>query len=123
MRNGYAENTAVDTTFVLFFMALELGRSFNGLSIDSFFFTATLLVVMIAPYLLMPDARTSFSSWVSGRAFVALLAISLGYIYKLSLGVILPDAFRFLPMTLLIISALLCCYIQFYGLLRLRLAR
>ena len=33
---------------------------------------------------------------------------------------VLPDGLRFMPMTLLILTAMVSCYIQFYGLLRLR---
>ena len=47
----------------------------------------------------------------------------LGAIFKQSLGVVLPETFRFLPMTLLIVTAMLCCYVQFYGFLKLRLAK
>ena len=43
--------------------------------------------------------------------------------FKQSLGVVLPETIRFLPMTLLIVTAMLSCYIQFYGFLKLRLAK
>ncbi len=49
--------------------------------------------------------------------------ILLGVIFKQSLGVALPEEFRFLPMTLLIVTAMLSCYIQFYSFLKLRLAK
>lgn len=127
-RRAHDENTgergfAVDTSFVLFFLAVEFGRTFLSLSLDNVFLFLTLLAVAILPYFLLADERTSLTSWLLGRSLIAGLAIMLGAIFKQSLGVVLPETFRFLPMTLLIVTAMLCCYVQFYGFLKLRLAK
>lgn len=127
-KRAHAENIsergfAVDTSFVLFFLAVEFGRTFLSLSLDNVFLFLTLLAVAILPYFLLTDERTTLTNWLFGRSLIAGLAIMLGAMFKQSLGVVLPETFRFLPMTLLIVTAMLCCYVQFYGFLKLRLAK
>jgi hypothetical protein len=127
-KRAHAENIgergfAVDTSFVLFFLAVEFGRTFLSLSLDNVFLFLTLLAVAILPYFLLTDDRTTLTNWLFGRSLIAGLAIMLGAMFKQSLGVVLPETFRFLPMTLLIVTAMLCCYVQFYGFLKLRLAK
>jgi len=114
---------AVDTSFVLFFLAIEFGRTFLSLSFDNVFLFFTLLMVVVLPYFVLSDEKPSFGNWLLGRSLIAGFAILLGVMFKQSLGVVLPETFRFLPMTLLIVTAMLSCYIQFYGFLKLRLAK
>ncbi len=83
----------------------------------------TLLMVAVLPYFLPSNEKQSFGSWLLGRSAITLLAILLGVIFKQSVGVFLPETFRFLPMTLLIVTAMLSCYIQFYSFLKLRMAK
>jgi len=113
---------AIDTTFVLFFLAVEFGQIINNFALDTVFFAITLLMLIVLPYFLSSDDRPKFGNWVLGRTLIAAFAVSVGVMFKQSLGV-LPEMFRFLPMTLLIVTAMLSCYIQFYGLLKLRLAK
>ncbi|CAN5666564.1 hypothetical protein BH24ACI2_BH24ACI2_04480 [soil metagenome] len=114
---------AIETTFVLFFLAVEFGRSSSGLTFDSMFLALTLLMIIVFPYFLPSNEKPDFGSWLLGRSFIAVFAVLLGVIFKQSLGVVLPETFRFLPMTLLILATMLSCYIQFYGFLKLRLAK
>ncbi len=114
---------AVETTFVLFFLAVEFGRTLTRISFDNFLMVITLLMVIVLPYFLAADAKTNFVNWVFGRSLIAGFAILLGALFNQTLGVVLPETFRFLPLTLLIVTAMLSCYIQFYGFLRLRLAK
>jgi hypothetical protein len=114
---------AVETTFVLFFLAVEFGRTLTRISFDNFLMAITLLMVIVLPYFLAADAKTNFVNWVFGRSLIAGFAILLGALFNQTLGVVLPETFRFLPLTLLIVTAMLSCYIQFYGFLRLRLAK
>lgn len=127
-KRAHVENTgergfAVDTSFVLFFLAVELGRTFFSLSLDNIFMFLTLGAVAVLPYFLLSEEKTSLTNWLFGRSLIAGLGIMLGAIFKQSLGVVLPDTFRFLPMTLLIVTAMICSYIQFYCFLKLRLAK
>ena len=114
---------AIDTSFVLFFLAVEFGRTFFSLSLDNIFMFLTLLTVAVLPYFLLSDEKPNFANWLLGRSLIAGFAVLLGAMFKQSLGVVLPETFRFLPMTLLIVTAMLCCYIQFYCFLKLRLAK
>ena len=114
---------AVDTSFVLFFLAIEFGRTFFSLSLDNAFMFVTLLVVAVLPYFLVSEEKTTFGNWILGRSLIVGFAMLLGAMFKQSLGIVLPETFRFLPMTLLIVTAMLCCYIQFYSFLKLRLAK
>lgn len=114
---------AVETTFVLFFLAVEFGRTLTRISFDNFLMVITLVMVIVLPYFLAADAKTNFVNWVFGRSLIAGFAILLGALFNQTLGVVLPETFRFLPLTLLIVTAMLSCYIQFYGFLRLRLAK
>jgi hypothetical protein len=113
---------AIDTTFVLFFLAVEFGQIINNFALDTVFFAIALLTLLVLPYFLPSDDKPSFGNWVLGRTLIAAFAVSVGVMFKQSLSV-LPEMFRFLPMTLLIVTAMLSCYIQFYGLLKLRLAK
>lgn len=115
---------AVDTTFVLFFLAMDFGQSFSGLALDSVFSLLTLGVLLIAPYFLPSnEAKPAIASWVAGRTVIALFAILLGIALRQTVGTVLPEAFRFLPMTMLIATAMVSCYVQFYGFMRLRWAK
>ena len=113
----------VDTSFVLFFLAVEFGRTLFSLSLDNIFMFFTLLTVAILPYFLLADEKPNLANWLLGRSLIAGFAILLGAIFKQSLGVVLPETIRFLPMSLLIVTAMLCCYIQFYSFFKLRLAK
>jgi len=112
-----------DTSFVLFFLAVEFGRTVFSLTFDNVFLFLTLLMVAVLPYFLLSDEKPTFGTWLLGRSLIVGLAILLGAMFKQSLGVVLPETFRFLPMTLLIVTAMLSCYIQFYGFFKLRLAK
>ena len=115
---------AIDTTFVLFFLALEFGRSLTSFGFDGFLLGLSLAVVIILPFFFSTDGeRPEFAKWLVGRSLVAALAVVLGTVYGEVIGVIIPDTFRFLPMTLLIVTSMVSCYIQFYGMMRLRPAK
>ncbi len=114
---------AVDTTFVLFFLAIEFGRSFSGFTLDNVFLALTLLMLIALPYFLASGEKPNFANWLLGRCLIAGFAVLLGVLFQQSLGIILPETFRFLPMTFLIVTAMFSCYIQFYGFLKLRLIK
>lgn len=117
--NGFV----VETTFVLFFLAVEFGQSFRSLSLENIWLAVTLMLVAVLPYFLPSDDKTGFGNWILGRSVIAGFAVMLGWMFSQTLGTVLPEMFRFLPMTLLIVTAMLSCYIQFYGLLKIRLAK
>jgi hypothetical protein len=119
-RESVSKITAVDTTFVLFFLAIEFGQIINGFTLDSLMLALTLLAFIVLPYFLPSDEKPNFTNWLVGRGLITGFAMFLGLMFRQSLGVVLPETFRFLPMTLLIVTAMISCYIQFYGFLKLR---
>ena len=115
---------SVDTTFVLFFLAVDFGQSAGTAGLDSVISALTLGMVLILPYFLPSEAeRPDFTGWVLGRSLITGFGIGLGIMYQQAVGAVLPDAFRYLPMTMLIATAMLSCYLQFYAMIRFRLAR
>ncbi|HQU82254.1 MAG TPA: hypothetical protein PKY59_03975 [Pyrinomonadaceae bacterium] len=114
---------AIDTTFVLFFLAVELGQSMSYFALDTAALAITLSMLLVLPYFLPSDDKPSFGNWVLGRTCIAVFALVLGVMFRQTLGTVLPETFRFIPMTLLIVTAMLSCYIQYYGLLKVRLAK
>lgn len=114
---------AVDTTFVLFFLAVEFGQIAGRFGLETFVIAITLMMLVVLPYFLPAGDKIDFGAWVVGRTFIAGFGMVAGALFKLSLGPVLPETFRFMPLTLLIITALFSCYLQFYGLLRLGTAK
>ena len=115
---------AVDTTFLLFFLGIDFGQSSMEFALESLLSIVMLGMVLVVPYFLPTlDEKPEFSDWLMGRSVITIFAIGLGVIFRQSLGVLLPETFRFLPFTLVILTAMLSCSLQFYGMIRFRLAR
>lgn len=115
---------AVDTTFVLFFLAVDFGQSSMNFGLDSIFSALTLGMLLVVPYFLPSmEEKPEFSDWLMGRSVITIFAIALGVMFGQSLGILLPETFRFLPFTLVILTAMLSCILQFYVMIRFRLAR
>lgn len=120
----FGRGFAIDTCVVLFFLALEYGRAVQALSVDGFLTGITITMLLVLPYFLPSNVeRPTFSNWLLARGAVALGGMILGVGFKQSLGVVLPESMRFIPMTFLILASMISCYIQFYGLMKLRLAK
>jgi len=120
-----AENQgiAADTTFVIFFLSLDLGQR-SGDGFEAVLSVLTLIIFVVLPYFLPYDgAKSNFGQWVAGRVAVVSLGLVTGVIFGQAVGVFLPETFRFVPLTLLIMAGLISCYLRFYGLFRLRLAK
>jgi hypothetical protein len=115
-------NNTIDTTFVLFFLALEFGRTFGIFSLDNLFIGIALLSVIVLPYWLNTE-REDFTSWVFGRTLITAFALCAGMIFNQSLGVVLPHSFKYAPMTMLMLTAFLSCYFQFYSFLKIRVVK
>lgn len=114
----------LDTTFVLFFLALDMGASVSGFGFDSFLSAMTLILFLFVPYFLpFEGERPEFGMWLLGRVLVASIAVIIGLMFRQTVGTLVPEHFRHLPMTLLIGSAFFSGIVQFYAIIRLRLAR
>jgi len=114
----------VDTTFVLFFLALEFGRSLISFGVDSILLGISLAMLVVVPYFLVnASISKDFGKWLAGRSLITAFATLLGVVFDQTIGLVLPDVMRYIPMALLIVSAMTSCYFQFYSLLRLRPAK
>ncbi len=121
---GFGGIVGIDTTFVLFFLALEYGRAVQILSVDGSLMAVTMAMVLVLPYFLPSHyEKPTFGNWLICRGVIGLFGILLGFAFKQSLGVMLPESLRFMPMTFLILASMVSCYIQFYGLMKLRMAK
>ena len=122
--SGFGGMVGIDTTFVLFFLALEYGRAVQIFTVDGLLMGVTMLMVLVLPFFLPSQfEKPLFSNWLIGRGAVVLFGILLGFAFKQSLGVIVPGSLRFMPMTFLVLASMISCYVQFYGLMKLRLAK
>jgi hypothetical protein len=118
---GISGFAGIDTTFVLFFLALEYGRAVQLLSLDGALMGTTMMMVLVLPYFLPSKyERPDLTTWLLGRGAIALLGLLLGVGLSRTIGVVLPSEARFLPLTFLVLSSMVSCYIQFYSLLKLR---
>lgn len=114
----------IDTAFVLFFLAMEYGRSVRMFAIDGLLMSITMAMVLVLPFFLLSHLqRASFGGWMIFRSAVLLLGLVSGGIFSWSLGVVLPESLQTAPLTFLILASMISCYVQFYGLLKLRLAK
>lgn len=114
---------AFDTTLVLFFLALDLGQSGFTPNVGFLLSATTLMAVAAGPYLLFGDERPHFWTWFGSRLILAGFGGISGVLVGGSVGTLLPESARFAPITLLILAAFLSFCLQFYGILRVRLAR
>jgi len=113
----------VDTTIVLFFLAVLLGSAFPANAIDAGLSFTTLAAFIVLPYFLTgDDAMPSFGVWALGRVFIAVLGMLAGALFYSALGKALPEAFKYVPMSLLLVAATASAIVQFYVIIRVRLA-
>ncbi len=123
-RPGFSGMAGIDTTFVLFFLAVEFGRSVQMFSMDGFLMGTTMLMVLVLPYFLPSHfEKPEFATWLMGRGAIAVFGVGLGLVFRQSLGVVLPESMKYMPFTLLIVASMISCYLQFYSLMKLRLAK
>ena len=114
----------MDTATVLFLLSVEYARSLRVFSGDAMIMAITMGMILVLPYFLPSGLRApSFGSWMIGRSAVLLAGLVTGAIFSAGVGTIVPASLKFLPMTFLILASMVSCYIQFYGLLKLRLVK
>ena len=112
----------IDTTFVLFFLAVELGT--GGGFAETLLSFITLASVVVLPYFLIEnDDASSLMAWIVGRSSLAVFGVLVGVPFGQAVGSILPQSAKYLPMTFLILSAAVSCYVQIYSLTKPRLAK
>jgi len=110
---------SLDTSILLFFLTTELARSATFFGFDTLLLTIAALLVLVLPYLLIEvDGVPAFGSWLRPRLVFAGLGAGAGVLLRS-----VPETVGQLPMTFLILSAVICSYLHIYGLLKLRLVK
>jgi len=114
---------AVETTFVLFFLALDLGSGIYGPGVDAALSILTIATFVVLPYLLpFSGEKPEFAGWAVGRLCIAGIGVIAGMGIQTASGTIFPEFVRFVPMLLLIVSGIFCAATQIRGIIRVRLA-
>ncbi|MGE3467312.1 MAG: hypothetical protein AB7J13_10300, partial [Pyrinomonadaceae bacterium] len=117
---GSISRYGIDTAFVLFFLAMEYGRAVRLFAIDGILMAITMAMVLVLPYFLPSNWNgPTFTNWLAARTSVALTGMVFGAVFSYSLGAVLPVTLKSAPMTFLILAAMISCYVQYYGLMRL----
>jgi len=99
----------MDTTFVLFFLAMDIGASFSGLGFELILSAMTAAMFIAAPYLLpFSGEKPEFRGWLLGRLFIAVIGVIGGLAVQAAAGNVLPESVKYMPMTLLIVAGILC---------------
>jgi len=110
---------SLDTSILLFFLTAELARSATFFGLDTLLLTIAALFVLVLPYLLIEvNGIPAFGKWLRPRLVFAGLGMGAGVLFRTA-----PESIGHLPMTFLILSAVVCSYIHIYGLLKLRLVK
>ena len=113
-----------DTALVLFFLTIEYARAVHLTSVDAMLMGTTISMITVLPYFLPSNiSGLSFSPWLAARVVVALAGCLLGYGLRQTTGSVVPAYVSSLPMTFLVLAGMTSCYLQFYGLIKLRLAK
>ena len=124
INSGLLSGYGVDTAFVLLFLAMEYGRSVRVFTADGIMMAITAAMVVVLPYFLPSSWNApAFISWLVARSAIVLAGLVFGAVFNYSIGRVLPESAKFMPMTFLILASMISCYVQFYGLLKLRLAK
>lgn len=113
---------AFDTTFVLFFLSMDLGQR-GFFSIDGMVMAVALVAVMLMPFLLETGEEVSFGRWAAERGVIAGFGAFAGLAFSASVGTLFPQALESLPFTLLIMASMVSCFMTFASFLGFRLAR
>ena len=114
----------IDTAAVLFLLAFEYARVIRALEVDGILMSITMAMVLVLPYFLPSNwSRISFGGWMISRSLLMLAGLIAGAAFGMTVGTVLPASLKLLPMTFLILAGMISCYVQFYGLFRLRTAK
>lgn len=124
LKSEASASPSFDTTFILFFLGLDLGQSVLSPGLDGLFSGVTLVLFAVLPYFLF-DAfeRPGFAGWLAGRLGIAGLAVGLGSIFGSSVGTLFPETFRYLPLTMLIAASIITFHLQILSWLGFRMAK
>lgn len=114
----------LDTTIVLFFLAVETAQNVSLGAGPLAVSIATLATFVVVPYC-FESAGTggSLARFIVGRLIIAVFGVGVGVLFARSLGTAFPDWFAYLPMTLLLFAAMFAFSTWFFNVVGFRLAR
>lgn len=115
---------SVDTSIVLFFLAMELAASAGGNGLDLGLSLLAIAAFAVLPYFL-PGRHEAmpFTHWLFGRTAIALVGAFAGFGFAFAIAPAAAPAYASLPMTLLIFAAFVSCLVQLYVMMKVSLAR
>jgi hypothetical protein len=123
VRSTPRKGFGIDTIFVLFFLATDLGRGFGSLDFGSFLSLATICSFIVFSFFMpSPVQKPSFPFWVGLRVIVAGLGLIAGLGVNVISEVLLMENIKFYPMIFLILTGILCAATQIRGIIEVRLA-
>lgn len=108
----------VETTFVLFFLSLDFGQNLFYAGFDTLFLGMTILAIAVFPYFLPSAGNISSSAWLVSRSVIIFSGLFLGIGLFQTAGTVLPEAIRFVPLTMAMISGLITCYLMISNVFR-----
>jgi hypothetical protein len=104
-----------ETTFVLFFLSLDLGQNLFAFGFDVAFLGFTVLAIAVLPYFLPSADEVGLAAWMTGRGAIALLGVLGGLAFNQLLGGVLPEALSILPLVFATIAGGAACIAMFAG--------
>ncbi len=109
----------IDSSFILFCLALEFGRSLGTFSLETVLFAFIVGFMAIASFWLpKSNDETTFGNWLLTRFAIVGIAAFSGVLFDQFAGTIMPETFKFLPTTLLLVTSMAWTFFQFYGFLK-----
>ena len=115
---------SVDTSIVLFFLAMELAASAGGNGLDKGLSLLGIAAFVVLPYFLPGRHETmQLTHWLVGRTAIALVGTFAGIGFAYAVAPAAAPAYASLPMTLLIFAAFVSCLMQLYVMMKASLAR
>ncbi len=115
---------SVDTSIVLFFLAMELAASAGGNGLDLGLSLLAIAAFAVLPYFL-PGRHEAmpFMHWLGGRTAITFLGGGTGNGLAHAGAPGAAPAYTKPPMTLLIFAAFVSCLVQLYVMMKVSLAR
>lgn len=120
--NAIAGTGMFETTFLLFFLAIDLGQGLLNGSIDTLALGIAVAAVAILPYFLPTAGDIGLTEWLTGRGSITLLGLVLGLAFGQIVGVLIPGYFSVVPLMAATVAACVSCFMLFANHFRLGFA-
>jgi hypothetical protein len=117
INHKYGQNSRVffETTFLLFFLSLDLGQNLFSFGFDTAFLGLTVLAVAVLPFYLPSADDVGISEWLTGRGAISVFGIVCGVVFGQLIGGVLPEMLSGLPLIMASVSGFAACVVMFAG--------